>query len=66
MTLLLDESEAISPELLTILLASVKRNNEVKFPDFFPLLFLIYFSLLINILVPGFSASCDKIGGESI
>ncbi|KAL2525755.1 Tudor/PWWP/MBT superfamily protein [Abeliophyllum distichum] len=32
MTLVLDESEAISPELLTILLASVKRNNE----DFLP------------------------------
>ncbi|CAI9759701.1 unnamed protein product [Fraxinus pennsylvanica] len=32
MTVVLDESEAISPELLTILLASVKRNNEEFLP----------------------------------
>ncbi|KAL2548767.1 Tudor/PWWP/MBT superfamily protein [Forsythia ovata] len=32
MTLVLDESESISPELLTILLASVKRNNEEFLP----------------------------------
>lgn len=41
MTLVLEESEDISPELLSPLLASVKRGNEVNTISLFTCLFFI-------------------------
>lgn len=44
MTLVIEESEDISPELLTVLLASVKRNSEVNFPGIYFNTYLFYFA----------------------
>lgn len=80
MSLVLEESEDISVELLSPILDSVKKDNEVMcfellfvpllsflFLFFFKLEFFSLFNCLLNLITSfsGSSAHCSEVGGES-
>lgn len=65
MTLVLEESEDISPEILSPILATLKRNNEVSF---LCILYEYFFSCVLlaadRSSLTGCYANCKKIGRD--